>query len=68
MDKENERDVKMEKVDAFIALLEIELTVTAPELVAVIKCPDGEMRNRPLVDFATVYQIIDKVRKSMNTE
>lgn len=33
------------------------------DLVAEIKCPDGQYRNRPLLDVATVLEIMGDVLK-----
>lgn len=39
--------------------------IHAPDIVTEIKCPDGQYRNRPLLDVATVVEIIDELKKEM---
>lgn len=34
----------------------------APDKVAEIKCGDGEIRNRPLIDIARVYEILEQIK------
>lgn len=38
----------------------------APDKVAEIKCYDGEIRNRPLIDFAKVYEILEQMKEKNN--
>lgn len=33
-----------------------------PDKVAEIKCDDGEIRNRPLIDIAKVYEILEQMK------
>lgn len=35
----------------------------ALDKVAEIKCDDGEIRNRPLIDFAKVYEILEQLKE-----
>lgn len=35
---------------------------TPVDKVVEIKCDDGEIRNRPLIDIARVYEILEKVK------
>ena len=53
MGKANVRD--------FYEKLRGEIFSSKIDLVAEIKCPDGQYRNRPLLDVATVLEIMDNV-------
>lgn len=45
--------------------LKKEILNHAPDTVTEIKCPDGQYRNRPLLDVATVIEIVDEMKKEM---
>lgn len=38
------------------------LTNTAPQKVAEVKCSDGMLRNRPLIDIAVAVEIVNGFR------
>lgn len=40
----------------------------APDKVAEIKCDDGEIRNRPLIDIARVYEILEQMNEQKYSE
>ena len=52
-------------IRAYAATLKEEILSHAPYIVTEIKCPDGQYRNRPLLDTATVIEIIDDLKKKM---
>ena len=45
--------------------LKKEILNHTPDIVTEIKYPDGQYRNRPLLDMATVIEIIDELKKEM---
>lgn len=52
-------------IRAYAERLKEEILSHAPDIVTEIKCPDGQYRNRPLLDAATVVEIIDELKKEM---
>lgn len=53
-------------IKEFYEKLREEILSCKVDLVAEIKCPDEQFRNRPLLDIATVLVILDNVSKEMN--
>lgn len=56
------RSEEMEKANirAYVEKLKNEILNHAPDIVTEIKCPDGQYRNRLLLDMATVIEIVDE--------
>lgn len=52
-------------IRAYAETLKEEILSHAPDIVTEIKCPDCQYRNRPLLDTATVIEIIDDLKKKM---
>lgn len=52
-------------IRAYAERLKEEILNHAPDIVTTIKCPDDRYRNRPLLDMATVVEIIDDLKKKM---
>lgn len=52
-------------IRAYAETLKEEILSHAPDTVTEIKCPDGRDRKRPLLDTATVVEIIDDLKKKM---
>lgn len=52
------------EIGKMLALKDVEklLDKIAPDKVAEIKCNDGEIRNRPLIDVARVYEILEQMK------
>jgi len=51
--------------EKYAEILKEEILNHVPDIVTEIKCPDGQYRNRPLLDMATVVEIIDDLKKKM---
>lgn len=52
-------------LEIYAEILKEEITNYAPDIVTEIKCPNGQYKNRPLLDMATVVEIIDDLKKKM---
>lgn len=52
-------------IRAYVENLKKGILNHAPDIVTEIKCPDGQYRNRPLLDIATVIEIVDELKKEM---
>lgn len=52
-------------IRAYVKKLKKEILNHAPDVVTEIKCSDGQYRNRPLLDMATVIEIVDELKKEM---
>lgn len=52
-------------IRAYAERLKEEILNHTPDIVTKIKCPDDQYRNRPLLDMATVVEIIDDLKKKM---
>ena len=59
----NNKYVEMGKANVrdFCEKLREEILSSKVDLVAEVKCPDGQYRNRPLLDVATVLEIMGNV-------
>lgn len=57
--------IEKANIRAYAKKLKKEILNHAPDIVTEIKCPDGQYRNRPLLDMATVIEIIDELKKEM---
>ena len=52
-------------LEIYAEILKEEITNYAPDIVTEIKCPNGQYKNRPLLDMATVVDIIGDLKKKM---
>lgn len=52
-------------IRAYARKLKKEILNHAPDIITEIRCPDGQYRNKPLLDMATVIEIIDELKKEM---
>lgn len=52
-------------IRAYAEKLKEKILNHTPDIVTEIKCSDGQYRNRPLLDMATVIKIVDDLKKEM---
>lgn len=57
------QDYKKESIENFKNKLIDKFLDIEPDTVAVIRCSDGEYRNRPLIDFANICRFIEELAK-----
>lgn len=58
-----EKGIRADERNKTIEDAEKLLDKIAPDKVAEIKCYDGEIRNRPLIDIAKVYEILEQMKE-----